>query len=363
MKIVHIVESFAGGVFDFLVDLSNGMSNHEHIIIYAEREHTPKNFKDLFPNNTQFILWSNATREIDPKKDFLASIVLVKHLKLFKDANAIHLHSSKAGFLGRIAARWLGVQDKVIYTPHGVSFLREDVSPIKHKLFVNLEKVGAWFGGKVVACSKSEAEAFHLYNIEAKYVNNGIKCKTLQKGTRSITANKKIRIGTIGRITYQKNPAMFNEIAHRFKNNNTIEFIWIGGGGELESELTSPNIVKTGWLSREGVNTELSQIDIYLSTSLWEGLPLSVLQAMCFENPLLLSNCVGNRDLVKDNYNGTLFNTPEEAKQTLADMLENPESLEVYGKNSKQLLLDYFTITQTVSNYAALYQEVSHTEK
>jgi len=356
MKIIHIVESFAGGVFDFLVDLSNGISNHEHIIIYAEREHTPKNFKDLFPDNTQFILWSNATREINPKKDFLALKELIMYLKDFKDADAIHLHSSKAGFLGRIAARLLGIQDKVIYTPHGVSFLREDVSPIKHKLFVNLEKVGAWLGGKVVACSKSEAEAFHSYKIEAKYVNNGIKCKTVQNGTKSIVANKITRIGTIGRITYQKNPVMFNEIARKFKNNNTIEFIWIGGGGEIEDSLDTQNIIKTGWIDRDEVERQLANVDIYLSTSLWEGLPLSVLQTMCTGKPLVLSNCVGNKDLVRKDYNGILFNGIDEAQKALNNIIKNREKIELFGKHSRKLVQKEFSINQMVEGYLNLYQ-------
>ena len=220
MKIIHIVESFAGGVFDFLVDLSNGMSNHEHIIIYAEREHTPKNFKDLFPGNAQFILWPNATREINPKKDFLALKELIMHLKHFKDLNAIHLHSSKAGFLGRVASRVLGLQNSVLYTPHGVSFLRKDVSSLKHKVFVYLEKFGSWCGGKVIACSKSEATAFQNYNIDANYVNNGIQCNSFLSDNKTINHTKKIKIGTIGRITYQKNPKLFNNIAEHFSCNN-----------------------------------------------------------------------------------------------------------------------------------------------
>ncbi len=355
MKIIHIVESFAGGVFDFLVDLSNGMSNHEHIIIYAEREHTPKNFKDLFPDNTQFILWSNATREINPKKDFLALKELIMYLKDFKDADAIHLHSSKAGFLGRIASRVLGQQNSVLYTPHGVSFLRKDVSLFKHKVFVYLEKFGSWCGGKVIACSKSEANAFQIFSIHASYVNNGIKCINSSKSNKIIN-NEKIRIGTIGRITYQKNPKMFNKIAEHFSSNDNIEFVWIGGGGELEADLRTPNIIKTGWLSRDEVNIELSNIDIYLSTSLWEGLPLSVLQSMCAEKPLVLSDCVGNLDLVKKNYNGILFNDLNDGIAALYEMIDHPDKREEMGSHSLEIVQKEFSTKQMLDGYKLLYK-------
>lgn len=362
MKIIHIAESFAGGVYDFIYDLVSGMPEHTYTIIYSEREHTPADFKNKFPDNIDFIHWNQASREINLSQDFKAYRQLVSILKyLPQEPDVIHLHSSKAGFLGRMAARRLGLYNKVIYTPHGVSFLRKDVSNLKHKLFVYLEKMGSLCGGNVVACSASEAEAFHAHNIKATYVNNGIKCATTQTDSNDnngVTVNKKIRIGTIGRITYPKNPAMFNEIANQFKTDNSVEFVWIGGGGELEDELVSPNIVKTGWISRDEVNTELSQIDIYISTSLWEGLPLSVLQAMCFGKPLLLSSCVGNQDLVKNNYNGMLFNTTEEAKHGLTKMLGDTETLKVFGENSKKFLLENFTLAQTIANYEILYQNL-----
>ena len=68
---------------------------------------------------------------------------------------------------------------------------------------------------------------------------------------------------------------MFNEIAKNFPN---IQFTWIGDG-ELRSELTSKNITITGWLERKDVLKELNNNDIFILTSLWEGLPISLLEA------------------------------------------------------------------------------------
>ena len=361
MKIIHVVESFAGGVYDFLVDLTLGMPKDEHVIIYTTREHTPKDFEKMFSPQTQFIKWPNATREINPKADILALVQLIKILKDFPDADAIHLHSSKAGFLGRIAARWLGMGQKVLYTPHGVSFLRQDVSPFKHKIFVYLEKLGAFFGGKVIGCSQSEAEAFHPYGIDAQYVNNGIKCEQLD--SKSHTASEEtIKVGTIGRITYPKNPELFNHIAERFVDDHRIEFLWIGDG-ELGHLLTASNIRKTGWLNRNDVETELNGIDIYLSTSLWEGLPLSVLQAMCASKPLLLSDCVGNRDLVQDEINGKIFNNLDEGIRALTELLEQHEKRVLMGQRSRELLAQEFSIEQMINGYMNLYQSLKQSNR
>ena len=359
-KICHVVESFAGGVFDFLVELVNGMPEMEHVIIYSDREHTNKLFSSLFPDSTQFILWNNATREINPKQDFAALVSLIKVLKQNNSFDIIHLHSSKAGFLGRVAARILGLQKMVIYTPHGASFLRQDVTRFKKGLFVLLEKLGSYFGGQVIACSKSEAESFLDIGIDANYVNNGICCRRWTHISRNISNRKTLRIGTIGRITAQKNPALFKGIAQALQSMYTIKFVWIGDG-EMRNTL-GDNIEITGWITKEKILEHLQNLDIYISTSSWEGLPLSVLQAMCAEKPLVLSNCVGNKDLVVEGHNGALFNNIDEAINKLSEMINNCDCLKIFGRNSIEMVKKDFSVTQMLQGYERIYRESSETD-
>ncbi len=356
-KVLHVVESFAGGVFDFIVELTNGMPEIEHIIIYSEREHTAKDYASAFPVSTRFIKWRNATREINPKKDIAALFFLLKELKTYSNVAVIHLHSSKAGFLGRAATRIFGLHDKVIYTPHGASFLRQDVTIFKKKVFVFLEKLGSHFGGQVIACSKSEAEAFNDLGIIANYVNNGIDCGKRSPGNIQISKSHKTRIGTIGRITYQKNPTLFRQIAQVIQSKYNTEFIWIGDG-EMRDEL-GDKINVTGWVTKEKILDYLGKMDIYLSTSLWEGLPLSVLQAMYCEKPLILSNCIGNRDLIIEGYNGILFNNLDEATAGLSNMICTPNNIRVMGNNSLALATKKFSINQMLQGYRKIYSNIT----
>ncbi|WP_051654685.1 glycosyltransferase [Persephonella sp. IF05-L8] len=355
MKIIHIVESFAGGVFDFLVDLINGMSEFEHIIVHGKRENTPVDYKKYFPEETNFFYWKNAVREVNPKQDLLALIELINILKNQKDIDVIHLHSSKAGFLGRLATRTLGLQNKVVYTSHGVSFLRKDVSQLKLKQFVWFEKIATKFGGRVIACSKSEAEEFRKYGIDANYIYNGIDINEVYSSNAN--SKDKVIIGTVGRITYPKNPKLFDEIANYFKSFPNIKFLWIGDG-ELKHELKSENIKITGWLSRNQALEKLKEIDIYLSTSLWEGLPLSVLQAMALSKPLILSNCVGNIDLVENNYNGFLFKDRNEAIRSIENLLADKNLIQNFGENSYKMYKAYFTLNKMVESYKNLYLKI-----
>lgn len=354
MRIIHVVESFAGGVFDFLVDLVNRLDEHQHLIIHGKRPDTPSDFADSFPEKTRFIFWKNAEREIQIIRDVKALFELLTLLGNNTQCDIVHLHSSKAGFLGRIACRLLNMHKKVIYTSHGVAFLRKDVSSGKRRLFILLEKLAAKFGGTVVACSQSESDEFAQFGIQTRFIHNGIICNEAHSDTASSTH---LRIGTVGRITFPKNPALFNDIALAFSNNKNIKFIWIGDG-DLRAHLTSPNIEITGWLSKDEVCTELRSLNMYLSTSLWEGLPLSVLQAMCSKKPLLLSNCTGNRDLVKEDFNGFLFNDKYGAISCINRLVHNRELIERMGQRSREIVTTNFSLESTVSMYSQLYDGI-----
>lgn len=151
MQIVHVTECLAGGVLTFLLNLTKALDEEQHVIIYSRRDNTPENVESLFGANVQMMPWKYAGREIRAKQDFRALMELMKLLKQFPKADVIQLHSSKAGFLGRLACRLLGRTKKVFYLPHGLSFAREDVSSKKKIFYMYLEKLGNLFCGDVIA--------------------------------------------------------------------------------------------------------------------------------------------------------------------------------------------------------------------
>jgi len=352
MKIVHVVECFAGGVFSFLSNLTNELDKEEYIVIYGiNRDNTPSDFREKFPPNTKFIPWKNASRSLNPLKDIKALWELYIILKRIDGIDIIHLHSSKAGFLGRIVSFLLGKSKKTIYTPHAISFLRLDVSPKKRKIFIAMEKFASFFGGKIVACSQSEKEAIEEQGIKnVTFINNGIKPLQIEK---KVNTSDKITIISVGRLSIQKNPKLFNDIALEFIDNLNIQFIWCGDG-ELKSELTSPNIKCTGWIERKELESYLASADIYLSTSLWEGLPLSVLEAMSIGLPVVLSDCVGNKDLVEDN--GFLYSKKNEACNILKDLIKNNKKIIFYSDKSKKIFLRKFELKLMQKQYYFLYK-------
>lgn len=303
-KVLHIVESFGSGVFSFLVDLINGTDEDFDITVaYGVRKETLDNFKDYFSNRVKFIEVENFTRSINPKKD-LKALKEIRNIVKEVKPDVVHLHSSKAGILGRLAVN--GNKIKMFYNPHGFSFLKQDDSKLKRTLYWMIEEITAMFNKKctIVGCSNGEYLEAKKLNKNAICINNGVDIEKLDKETKNLTKKEinynNLKICTVGRIGYQKNPEMFNKIAESFPN---IQFTWIGDGA-LKDKLTSPNIKVTGWKTREEVLQILNENDIFILASLWEGLPLSLLEAMYMGKVCIVSDVIGNRDVILDGKNG-----------------------------------------------------------
>lgn len=358
MKIVHVTECLAGGVLTFLLNLTSQLDSDEHVIIYGKRDNTPTNIEKIFGDNVSLIYWKSAQREIRPKQDFAALKELLYDLKQIPYIDILQLHSSKAGVLGRVASRALGLQRRTFYLPHGVSFARQDVSSKKRLFYVWIEKIANLFAGKVIACSSSERDLLVANGIKnVVVINNGIEVSDDEPVYKKPA--EPLIFGTVGRLTFQKNPKLFNEIAQHFSGDNRVKFLWIGDG-ELRHEIHENDQVKvTGWVTPNEVQAYLKQVDVYVSTALWEGLPLAVLEAMALGKPLLLSDCVGNVDTVKDGVNGFLYHEVDEAVEKIQDLLNtSSETMLNFETASYKLVKEQFSLDLLRDAYKSLYNNV-----
>lgn len=359
--IIHVAEAFGGGIIEFILQIVKNQPGYRHIIIYGKRGVDIDAVRKQFPENAGFVEWPFAQREVHPIMDWKAFRSLrriVKKIQREHSVQAIHLHSSKAGFLGRFALRGVVPGQRLIYTPHGLAFARQDVSKTMRLFYVLLEWVAAAYAGRVIACGASEAALMKKAGIRATYINNGTAfCPEEYPVTRKLKNKPEEKVVlTVGRVSIQKNPVMFNQIAQRFEQEPHLRFIWVGEG-ELSHELTASNIELTGWLSKAEVIALLKQADVYLSTALWEGLPFAVLEAMMCEKPLLLHRCVGNEDLVIENQNGFLFDKVDEAVAALHDLLKAPEEKIAHmGKESRRLCEQHFNARQMAELYRKAYE-------
>jgi len=306
-RILHIVEPLAGGIMSFLQDITKlQVCKYEVYIIYGIRPQTPPNVECLFDKRVHLI-------RLDSFKGALGTVLNPKAYfdvyRLYKqiDPDIVHLHSSASGFVGRLAIPCR--KNKVFYTPHGYSFLMQDVSRVKRVLYWLIEKVSAQLKSTTIACGWGEYQEALKLSKKSTFVNNGINIETLTPYVKDVERiHPPVKICTSGRVVFQKNPKLFNEIAVLLPN---AEFFWIGTG-DMESELTSPNIKVTGWTDRITALNILQNADIFILTSLWEGLPIALLEAMYLKKICLISNVIGNRDVIESGRNGIICNTAED---------------------------------------------------
>ena len=298
-KVLFFVEAMGGGVFTYIVDLANELVNeYDMYVAYAVRLQTPENYKEYFDTRINLIEVKNYGRSINPTKDIKALFEMKRIAKEIKP-DVIHLHSSKSGALGRVA--FDGKKIPLFYTPHAYSFLMKNHSAPKRVMFKVIETLCAKTHCTTISCSKGEHEETLRLTPRAKYVSNGININDLKGLLDTVNQrDEKYKVFTLGRICHQKNPKLFNEIALAMPDE---KFLWIGDG-ELREELTAPNITITGWVDRQEALKLSGQGEVFVLTSLWEGLPFSLLEAMYMKKLCVVNSVIGNRDVIKTGVNG-----------------------------------------------------------
>ncbi len=324
------------------------------IIAYSIRKQTPKDFERYFNKDIKLIRVQNFTRSINPIKDIKA-ILEVKKLIKDEKPDIVHMHSSKAGAIGRLVIS--PKQANLFYTPHSYAFCKKDESKLKVKFYKMVESLLGKRKCMTIACSKGEYEEALQLTKNCMYINNGIDINEMNQaifGEREKRLDREnLKICTVGRIGPQKNPALFNQIAERFP---TIQFTWIGDG-ELREVLKSPNIKVSGWLERKKTIQELYQNDVFILPSLWEGLPITLLEAMYLKKICLVSDVMGNRDVVKQGEDGFICQTETEYCQIIETIKNGKIDYFIMQNRAREKILANHNMDKIAEEYLKIYSK------
>lgn len=351
-RLLYLVEAMGGGVFTYIVDLANNLADKYDIYIaYAVRPQTPENFKSYFDERINLIEVKNFGRSINPFKDIKAFFEIKKIAKQIRP-DIIHLHSSKAGALGRWA--YNGKKTPMFYTPHGYSFLMLNQNKIKRFVYKAIESICGKRCCTTISCSEGEHKESLKLCKKAVYVNNGINISELQTLINSVELSEKqqLTVFTLGRICYQKNPELFNKIALSMPD---VKFIWIGDG-ELRELLTAPNIHVTGWAERIDALKHAMPSDVFMLTSLWEGLPISLLEAMYMKKVCVVSDVIGNHDAIHNNENGFVCSTVEEFTAAI-NSCRDKSAVKHLIENAFQDICSEYNTDVMAQKYNKIYSE------
>lgn len=330
-NVLHVAESFATGVLQYLITVCGELDRLgvKNTIIFSRRPETPENFKELFPISVEFI-------ELKPASRGHVGFAIDLYFKLKKEVekgghDIVHLHSSKAGFLGRLILQLLRYRGKTVYCPHGLSFLNP-ATPIKNILFRSLEYIAGYMGDTVaLACSRSEEVLLRRFHAPVIHLDNPLTVPVPNINRGDVFP---LRILGVGRLCAQKVPGKFSKLVSEIRTRHPmVEAIWIGDGEEsYKEELLSSGVIVTGWLNRDELCKELEKGGVYVSTSAWEGLPLSTLEAMAFQLPSVVTDCVGNRDVIAHGQTGYICSSDEQLLSYALKLLGDPARALAMGR-------------------------------
>lgn len=322
-----IVHEAMGGCGRNVIDIVNGadQSKFDITVLYGTNR-IDDYYRHSIPTMSEHATLIPApylSRSLNPFTAIHATRQVRAVIKRLKP-DILHCHSSIAGIVGRLASVGLHV-GKVFYSPHAYAFQAWEFSKAKKKLFVLIER---FFSRKLTTCtfnvSSGERDEALKHNIDKpdkfKVVYNGIPdidlpSKTEARnllGLKSLPENA-IIVGSTVRLSLQKDPMTFVRIAQKVvKDNPLVHFVCVGDGN-LRDE--TEQFVKDNGLSgnvhllgyRDDAERIVSAFDIYLLTSLYEGLPYSLIEALRAGIPIAATNVTGNSEVVQPGVNGYLF--------------------------------------------------------
>ncbi len=312
-------------------------------------------------------------RQISPIKDVLAVFELGRIIKRI-NPDIVHTNSSKAGILGRIACRMYAKKTKVVHTFHGFGFNSEQFFPIRF-FYILLEKLFAHFADTLIFVSKDNMDTATKYKIgeKSKYklIRIGIEFENVKTDKNKklkelgIDSSAKI-ITSIGNFKLQKNPLDFVRVANEIikKHSNTY-FLFIGDG-ELRKRTEklikhfdiSKNCKLLGW--RKDTTEILSISDLYIMTSLWEGLPLTLVEAFRQNLPAVCYATDGVNDILKTGHNGFLVEQRnfKQSARYINRLLEDMDLYEHLKSNVEGMNLDEFKIENMLKRTELLYLDL-----
>lgn len=324
-KILMVCEAFGGGVFTYVTQLCNDMCNNFEIyLVYSLRAQTPLDFCDFLDKKICLIKISN----LGNLKNLINNVNTINKLQAIEreiKPDIIHLHSSIAGGLGRIAYR--SKANIVVYTPHGYAHILMGKS-IKSSLYKLMEKFLGRINALTLTCCESENTVAKTLCRRTAYIETGVNLVDLSTSLASIESIKseKFTVYSLGRVCKQKQPLLFNKIA---KLVPEARFLWIGGG-ELEHLLSATNLEVTGWKPRKEALAIAKGANVFILCSLGEAVAMSLIENMYIKKLCLVSNTMGNKSVIQDGLNGYVCKKAEEYAMRINDAMHKyPENLTV----------------------------------
>lgn len=372
-KVLHVLEATSAGAARYVADLLLRMDTDEFDVSFA---YSPNRADERFWRDLALIeargirLYAiPMSRSIQPSADARAFWSLFRLIRE-RRFDLVHGHSSKAGFLARLAAKLADRHIVTVYSPHAIAI---SLNPA----YGYLERFAGRFTDAVLGVSRSERDELEGYRLlpsgKLRFVTAGIDLPRFAAPADGRAFRKRLRvpeaavlIGTAGRLSSQKDPFTFLRAAARLNQSRVpAYFAWAGDGelrGEAESLSAALGIadrVRFGGQCAD-LRPFLASLDIFALTSRYESFGYVTCEAMAAGKPVVATNVSGSRELVVDGFTGFLVEPGDSASAAAALQRLAEDSLlrRAMGLAGRQRAREQYDVTRMVRQVEGLYREL-----
>lgn len=290
-------------------------------------------------------------------RDFFLFLKLIYYRIKYKP-DIIHLHSSKMGVLGRLAFN----KKKSVLTLHGFDSVRK-----AFKKFLLIEKALKNRAHTIVAVSQYDVRCLAEENIKNNVlcIYNGIEdCMKISEQPplpiaeklNSIKGRYSKVLMSISRISKQKKFELFQELAEHYPQ---YAFVWIGNKEPLEN--LPENLFCLGEI--HNAYNCLPYADLFLLPSNYEGLPISLLEALCFGKPAIASSVGGIPEILNGQNGFAVENTMTAFCEKIDYIFSDSNIYHCLSRNARKSFEDSFTIDKMISAYKQLWNTIISQQK
>ena len=377
-KIVYVLEATSGGTRRHLTQILTHLDLDKfEPVLFCAVKRDPAFLNDIAKFKARGIKVEvfPMTREISPFADLWSIFQMTRAVRREKP-DIVHTHSSKAGFIGRLAAKRAGVA-KIVHTPHVFPF-EMGVSLLKKRFYLKLERVAANWTDLLITVSNAEkntAMENGVFDAARIAVNhNGVdpglwqanESKRCEIRRNLGISDKEFIVGMVGRFMPQKGYYLLLDAARiLLKEQSNFKFILIGDG-ELKPAIQyltiAHKIDKHFYFieKTDDVGDYYSAFDCLTAPSLWEACPYTVMEAMAMGIPVIASAVGGVNEIIEDRTSGLLVpaGAADQLAKRIRQLTEDDKLREELGESGRKRILEKFLLQDSIKRLEGIYHKL-----
>lgn len=372
-RILFGLEASSGGALKHLTYLVKNLNKERFsitIILSNSRSDYDEGLVAQLENTTARILNIPMSRNIRLLSDFIVFRTLHRHIKAI-NYDIVHAHSSKAGALFRLAA-WFNNIQLIVYTPH--CFYFQSKRGFKRFIFTLTEKLLSRFCHAIIVSNHERNVALaHKIAHRSKLINinNAINFDeyTQYKDIQNIKKqweipNSHFVVGAVGRLVPQKDWLTLIKAAIAITNSRDDVCFIIAGSGhmkdQIQKEIELYNLQSKVKLLGHipDISKVYSIIDLFVSTSLWEGLPYAYLEAGYFKKPVIATGTYDHTPFNEElGFNIVPIKKHNQLANSILKLINNKQKAKSLGENSYMHITEKYSFSRFIKKHELLYQK------